>query len=123
MKRKPRAKEYRVFMVLGPKGEELLYFSDGGGPVFSMVWYPYRKTKDAYVAIAGFPIKCCQDCEDDEIPTPRRGPTLASSRRLVRHFLLHHRRHRTLLPWWDSDSKLVETNVKRLARSPTTEAT
>ena len=107
-----KAKPPRVFVVLGPKDEELLYFGDGAIAIM-MVVYPYRKTKDAYVAIQGHPIHCCNGCDED-IRMPKRGPSLASSRRIVRHFLSHHRRHRTLLPWWDSGPKLVETNVCRL---------
>lgn len=116
MARKLKAKEPRAFVVLGPKDEELMYFGDGGS-VFSFVQYPYRKSPDLYLAIRGSDeVYCCQCGEDGgKIPMPKRGPSEASSRRIVRHFLSHHRRHRTLLPWWDSDPKLVETNVKRLA--------
>lgn len=128
MSRKLKAKEPRAFVVLGPKDEELVYFGDGGS-VFSFVQYPYRKSPDLYLAIReSGEVFCCQCGDDDETPRadgrpvgdghirmPKRGPSEASSRRLVRHLLSHHRRHRTLLPWWDSDPKLVDTNVKRLA--------
>lgn len=114
--RKLKAKEPRAFVVLGPKDENLVYFGDGGWP-FHMVQYPYRKTPDLYCAVRGSGEVFCAQCGEDggHIRMPKRGPSLASSRRLVRHLLSHHRRHRTLLPWWDSDPKLVETNVRRLA--------
>jgi len=33
------------------------------GPMYA-VYYPYRKTGDLYVAIEGYPIRCCQ-CDED----------------------------------------------------------
>lgn len=106
-----RRKELRAFVVLGPKDEELVYFGDGGLPL-RLVQYPYRKTPDLYVVSRGHPVKCCRDGCGDEIPIPKRGPSPTSTRRVVRHFLSHHRRHRTLLPWWDSDPNLVGTQVR-----------
>jgi hypothetical protein len=103
----------RLFVLVGPKEEELFSFSDGRA-VFKLVQYPYRKTPDLYIVIKDSPVKCCQEDCGEEISIPKRGPSLASSRRITRHFLSHHRRRRTLLPWWDSDPNLIMTHVRHL---------
>lgn len=85
--------------VVGPKEEPLAYIGIGvNAGAFTMVSYPYRRTPDLYSTMRGHPARCFQ-CQQD-IAVPKKA-SRAGQRRFIRHILSHHRRARTLLPWFD----------------------
>lgn len=70
------------------------------------VYFPSRKSPDAYLAMGKEPLHCLQ-CNAD-IPVSKR-PSLASMRRVTRHILSHSpRRPKALLTWFDSTKKSSE---------------